>query len=57
MIKKNGKDIIAYYYGKKPLAEIYVGKLLIWQSIRSCFGMGYWVPDSPWVDYDAWRNN
>jgi hypothetical protein len=57
MIKKGGKEIIAFYFGRKPLLEMYVGKRIIWQAIRSCFGMGYWVPDSPWTNDDAWRNN
>ena len=37
--------------------EIYHGKRLIWQIIRSCFGNGYWDNNKPWVNTDVWRNN
>lgn len=57
MIIRDGKEIIAYYYGKTPLIEMYVGKRLVWELIRSCFGSGYWIPDSPWINDDVWRNN
>lgn len=57
MIIRDGKEIIAYYYGKTPLIEMYVGKHLVWELIRSCFGSGYWIPDSPWINDDVWRNN
>ena len=57
MIIKGGKEIIEYYYGKIPLTEMYIGKRLIWELIRSCFGSGYWAPDSPWISEDVWRNN
>jgi hypothetical protein len=57
MIIRGGKEIIEYYYGKIPLTEMYIGKHLIWELIRSCFGSGYWAPDSPWISEDVWRNN
>lgn len=57
MIIRDGKEIIAYYYGGIPITEMYFGKYLIWQAIRSCFGSGYWVPDVPWLNDDIWRNN
>lgn len=57
MIIKNGKEVISYYYGKTPLIEMYHGKYLIWQAIRSCFGMGYWINNKPWINTDVWKNN
>lgn len=57
MIIKNGKEVVEYYHGKTPLIEMYRGKHLIWQAIRSCFGMGYWVNNKPWINTDAWKNN
>lgn len=56
MIIRNGKEIIAYYYGRTPLIEMYYGKHLTWQAIRSCFGRGYWINDAPWVNDDVWVN-
>lgn len=29
---------------------------LVWQSVRSCFGAGYWRDDKPWLDTEAWNN-
>jgi hypothetical protein len=57
MIVKNGKIINSYYYGKTPIMEIYRGKFLIWEAIRSCFGSGYWIPSSLWESDSIWRNN
>ena len=57
MIIKGGKEIIEFYRGTTPIVEIYHGKFLIWQTIRSCFGNGYWIPNSPWIGNDIWRNN
>jgi hypothetical protein len=57
MIIKNGKEVVEYYHGKTPLIEMYRGKLLIWQAIQSCFGMGYWVNNKPWINTDVWKNN
>lgn len=57
MIIKNGKEVIEYYYGKTPLIEMYRGKYLVWQAIRSCFGMGYWINSKPWINTDVWKNN
>ena len=37
--------------------EIYRGKFLIWEAIRSCFGSGYWIPTSLWESDSIWRNN
>ena len=57
MLYVKGKEIIAYYRGITPIMEYYHGKVLIWQAIRSCFGNGYWIPSSPWINDDIWRNN
>lgn len=57
MLYIKGKEIVAYYRGVRPIMEYYHGKLLVWQAIRSCFGHGYWVPNSPWIDNDIWKNN
>lgn len=57
MIIKNGKEIIDYYHGKTQIMEIYRGKYLIYETIRSCFGKGYWINDAPFLNTDVWRNN
>lgn len=56
MIFKNGKEITEIYYGTLPLAEVYRGKLLVWQAARSCFGKGFWINERPWLNVDAWKN-
>jgi hypothetical protein len=57
MIIRNGKEIIEINKGKDTCIEVYMGKYLIWQLVRSCFGNGYWVNDMPWLNDDMWRNN
>lgn len=56
MFIRNGKEIIELYRGKTPILEMYYGKYLVYQSIRSCFGNGYWISDKPWINSDVWRN-
>ena len=56
MIIKNGKEISEYYYGKTPLIEMYRGKTLIWQSVHSAFGSGYWDNFKPWNNNEGWKN-
>lgn len=53
---KDGKAITLIYYGKKATTAIYKGLRIIWQSIRSCFGGGYWNNDQPWNNDDSWNN-
>ena len=49
MVYKSGKEIVAIFRGSTPVTAIYKGSKLVWQSIRSCFGAGYWVNDKPWI--------
>lgn len=56
MFIRNGKEIIELYRGKIPILEMYYGKYLVYQAIRSCFGNGYWISDKPWINSDVWRN-
>lgn len=51
------KEINLAYYGRKAITAIYKGLKLIWQSISSCFGGGYWDNDKPWNNDDGWRND
>ncbi len=30
---------------------------LIYESVRSCYGKGYWIPEKPWLDDDKWKDN
>jgi hypothetical protein len=54
---KDGNEITLIYYGKKAITVIYKGLRMIWQSISSCFGAGYWDNDKPWNNDDGWRND
>ena len=51
----NGKEQNLNLNGKLLAAVYYNGKL-IWQGIRSCFGIGAWFNSRPWVNEEAWRN-
>lgn len=57
MLRKNGKEITSFYYGKTQIIEMYRGKYLVYQAIRSCFGNGYWNGSKPWYSTDVWKNN
>ena len=54
---KDGKEITLIYYGRKAITAIYKGLRMIWQSIISCFGGGYWDNDKPWNNDDGWKND
>lgn len=56
MIKIGSKDVSAIRVGNKVTVSAYKGATLIWQSIASCFGLGYWVNDYPWKNDGAWKN-
>ena len=51
-----GKKIGTRYYGEKIITAAYRGLKLIWKSISSCFGGGYWNNDEPWDNNDSWNN-
>jgi hypothetical protein len=57
MIIRNGKEITELRRGNTTIVEVYRGKYLIYQVIRSCFGNGYWINSKPWLNGDAWKNN
>lgn len=56
MITRGNKEIAVIYHGKKVIAEIRRGAILVWQAVRSCFGKGYWVDDKPYENEDGWKN-
>lgn len=57
MIIQDYKSQSQEYLGTRPVIAVYKGSQLVWTSVRSCFGKGYWINDKPWVDTDAWKNN
>lgn len=56
MITRNGKDLVARFVGRRAVVAVYVGKKLVWQNVRSCFGNGYWKNGKPWKNDEAWKN-
>lgn len=56
MIYKGKNAIGAIYYGRKIISAVYKGALLVWQSIRSCFGSGSWLNDKPFINEESWKN-
>lgn len=55
MIRINGYDISSVRVGTKVVSAIYIGAVLVWQAIRSCFGSGYWINGSPWKNDEGWK--
>lgn len=51
-----GRNITALVVQGKEIAYFYIGDKLIWQSVRSCFGGGYWINESPWKNDEGWKN-
>lgn len=56
MIRYNGREIAAIHIGRKTITALYNGAVLIWQSVRSCFGSGWWIDDKPWLDDEGWKD-
>lgn len=56
MIKIGPKDVSAIRIGNKVIVSVYKGATLIWQSIKTCFNLGYWVNKCPWKNDGAWKN-
>ena len=51
-----GRNITALVVQEKEIVYFYVGVKLIWQSVQSCFGAGYWVNEKPWVNEEGRKN-
>ena len=56
-IFKRDKEITSINHGSRIVMAVYHGTRLIWESIRSCFGKGFWVNESSWNNEDGWKNN
>lgn len=41
----------------KAVQSLYVGAILVWEAVSSCFGSGYWREMLPWKDNDAWKDD
>lgn len=56
MIIHKGKVIETIKHGNRNIVAVFKGKRLVWQSIHSCFGGGYWANKKPWLNGDGWKN-
>lgn len=50
------KEITLVNLGKKAVSKVYYGTRLVWESIKSCFGAGWWINTKPWINTDKWKN-
>lgn len=57
MIYKNKKETSAITFLGHVIGEVYRGLVLVWQSIRSCYGKGIWFEEKPWLDNDLWKDS
>lgn len=55
MLIYNNKEISVIFYKDKPIQSVYHLGRLVWQSVRSCFGGGYWRNDKPWMSKEPWK--
>lgn len=53
---KTTNNLLVGYYAKKTLTIIYKGDIVVWESIRSCFGAGFWANMKPWLNEEGWKN-
>ena len=56
MLYINEKQIDAINHLNKPIQAVYHMDTLVWQSVKSCYGRGYWINSAPWVNDEAWKN-
>lgn len=54
---KNLNETVAITAINHEIQEVRLGLRIVWQSIRSCFGKGFWINEKPWINDDAWKNN
>lgn len=40
----------------RVISYIRLGADLVWQAVRSCFGVGSWSNDKPWDNTEGWKN-
>lgn len=55
MIRIGDREIAAVRMGERAVMSVYLGAVLVWQSIRSCFGSGVWAEGKPWMDSETWK--
>ena len=51
-----GRNITALVVQENEIVYFFVGDKLLWQSVHSSFGAGYWVNEKPWVNEEGWKN-
>lgn len=49
------KEITGITVGRKTIVKKYEGLKMVWQSVRSCFGSGWWIRQKPWKGTDGWK--
>ena len=57
MIRKDNKDVTFIAQGTRAVQAVYKGVVLVWQSVRACFGSGAWIDGKPWLNNENWKNN
>ena len=56
MLYHLGKEHSAISHLGKSIQFVYHLGVLVWQAIKSCYGLGAWKNDLPWSNHDAWSN-
>lgn len=56
MLYKGKKGITGISRGKRAMTALYKGVSLVWETVKSCFGKGYWINDKPWREDNGWKN-
>lgn len=56
MLLIGNKEPSVIRIGSKVVQSLYLGAVLLWEAVSSCFGKGIWLREKPWVGSDPWRN-
>lgn len=56
MIIFKGKEITTLIIENKKIIYIFYGDKLLWQTVGSCFGAGYWINEKPFINEEGWKN-
>lgn len=57
MIAVNGKKIGRAWINGKPVAMLFTATKKVWESVRSCFGGGFWHEPKQWLDTEKWKES
>lgn len=56
MLPFGKREVDSIRFGRKIVLAAYLGVMLVWSSVTSCFSSGWWIDSAPWSDDEAWKD-